>query len=216
MKEVVIITIQEKITLFASVLQGEKVVLNANNPKTKCTISSDGFNWLVDNEIVSTIENQKRKLEMVLTKCELVKELMEYIGLSTKDMFGQYNIMYSNIDDMILLTKEEFAKLTFIYMNHNYITIEQINKQAGTMRFDYFSLNSKILSHTFKSDRLSVKSLQILKENERPKTQNFYYDMLFDGIYEYSEMLKLEEECEKTVFLDEKILQKSKYQKYHL
>ena len=203
-------TISEKITLFTSVLEGQKVLRNADNPKTMCIISSDGLNWLVDGEIVSTIEYQKRKLEVVLAKCELAKELMNYVGLPIKNMFDQYNLIYSDIDNMILLTKETVSELIFIYMNNGDITIEQINKQTGTMRLDYFSINSNILSHNGRSGILSSKSLQILKNNKRSRTQNFYYDMLFDGISEYSEMLNFKSECEKLPFLNEKVFQKTK------
>lgn len=201
-------TINQKIELFHSVLQGKKVILNPNNPKTICTVSSDGINWLVDGRPTSTIESGNKALEFIITKGELAIELARYVGEDSENLFDEYQLIYDSLDGMILLTKKELSKLVFIYMASSYFVIEQIDETIGKMVFNRFWVELGELKHRSAVGRLSSKSLQIIKDEKRSMTQNIYYDMLFVGINSYEEMKCAGEECEKPNFTNAEVLVK--------
>lgn len=203
-------TINQNIELFHSVFQGKNVTINSNNPRTICTFSSDGINWLVNGTPTSTIEDRKKALEFIITKGELAVELARYVGEDLSSLFDEYQLVYDGLDGMILLTKNEASKIVFIYIISTSFAIEQIDKIEGKMTFNRFWVESDELKHRLAVGKLSSKSLQVIKKKSCSMTQNFYYDMFFTEMKSYSEMINAGNMCENPIFTDNAVLVKIK------
>jgi len=202
-------TINQRIELYNSIWQGKEVILNANNPKAMSIVSSDGTNCLIDGIPVCTTIHQKEQLDHIIEKCELAKEFAEHIGEDTTNMFDEYQLVYDSLDGMTLLSRIELSRIVFIYLTRSYSIVEQIDKNTGVMIYNRFWLDSGKMNHNSMRGILSSKSRQALREiKKRSITQNFYYDMLFDGMTSYSEMLNAGIPCETPNITRDAILKK--------
>lgn len=185
-------TITSIIDLYNSVFRGNSCFSNGY------IISSNGVQWLVDGRPVNTIENKKRELEIIVTRVELAKELLISIDEDINKMYGDYYLIFDS--NMVFLVKFSEDYLVIIHMteslDENNVMIEQIDVKNGTMKCHYFKqtfdeLNPK---QFYLEGDLSAKSKKLLflklKEQEISITQNFYYDMIFEGMASYHDLIQ--------------------------
>jgi len=180
-------TINQFINLYNSVLNGISVELYGH------TISSDGIYWLVDGKPIDTLKNKLENLNFVIDKCELSRELIEISGLDVSNMYNEYFIIFDSIDGMIMLVSNSELNLNFIYMVMDYVILEQIDKKENTMRYDLFNFEDQVVKHKTIMGKLLEKSIiEIIKMDKKEKiniTQNFFFDMLLEGMNNYSDFL---------------------------
>lgn len=71
-------------------------------------------------------------------------------------------------------------------------TVSQIDICFGTMRYDRFWLEHQELKHGFMAGTLSTKSQKLIAEklsdDDISITQNFFYDMYFEGMSSYIDL----------------------------
>jgi len=180
-------TINQFMNLYNSVLNGISVDLYGH------TISSDGINWIVDGEPTDTLENKLEILNVVIQKCELAKELIEISGLNVSNMYDEYFIIFDAIDRMIMLVSNSELKLNFIYMVSDSVVVEQIDKKDSMMKYELFNFDDRKVTHKIIIGKLSEKSIKNIMEMDKKEkisiTQNFFFDMLLEGMSTYSELL---------------------------
>lgn len=182
-------TINQFINLYNSVLNGKSVELYGHK------ISSDSNNWIVDGVPTDTLKNKKIMLNFIIEKCEIAKKIIKIMGLNESNMYNDYFIIFDSIDGMIMLVSNTKTKIQFIYMVSNSIIVEQINKKDRIMIYDLFNFDNQIVTHKTISGKLSEKSIRIIKQLDKKEqisiTQNFFYDMLLEGMKSYSDFFNV-------------------------
>lgn len=117
------------------------------------------------------------------------------MGLNESNMYNDYFIIFDSIDGMIILVSNTKTKIQFIYMVSNSIIVEQINKKDRIMIYDLFNFDNQIVTHKTISGKLSEKSIRIIKQLDKKEqisiTQNFFYDMLLEGMKSYSDFFNV-------------------------
>lgn len=174
--------ISQYIEMCTTVLNGGTVVYNGY------TTTSDGTNWIIDGRFVSPLEKERAYFDKVFQKCLLASCLLRCLGHFDSNMFDSYSIVHS-FDGMVLLVKNEGDFLTFVFMVCSYVAVEQIDKNNGTMKYDYFWRENNETKHGSLFGNLSLKSKDLLakklSEDHFSVTQNFYYDMYFEDMRDY-------------------------------
>lgn len=182
-------TINQFINLYNSVLNGKTVELYGHK------ISSDSNNWIVDGIPTDTLKNKLITLNSIIEKCEIAKRIIKIVGLNESNMYNDYFIIFDSIDGMIMLVSNTKTKIQFIYIVSNSIIVEQINKKDSIMIYDLFNFDNQIVTHKTISGKLSEKSIRIIKQLDKKEqisiTQNFFYDMLLEGMKSYSDFFNV-------------------------
>lgn len=180
-------TINQFIYLYNSVLNGISIDLFGH------TISSDGINWTVDGIPVDTLKNKLSTLNFVIKKCELAKELIEKSGLDGSKLYDEYFIVLDTLDGMMMLVSDRKSQLTFVYMVSTSVVIEKIDKEDFTMQYELFNFEGNVINRKKITGKLSKKSIKKITDMDKKGkiniTQNFFYDMLLEGMTTYSDLL---------------------------
>ena len=180
-------TINQFINLYNSVLNGVSTELYGH------IISSDGINWIVDGRPTDTLKNKLDILNFVIEKCELAREFIKISGFDESNMYDEYFIILDSIDGMIMLVSNIGLNLNFIYMVSTSVVVEQINKKDGIMRCEMFNFDGQFVKQKTLIGKLSKKSITNIIDMDRKEnmniTQNFFYDMLFEGMSTYNDLI---------------------------
>lgn len=185
-------TINEICETYKTIFEGKKVLING------FSFSTDGINWLVDNEPIDTLENKKEEFLKLNDKIKILKNCAKQIGINTKQIESYY-LKHDDIDDMILLVYNEKDILNIIYLKSLYAVFEQIDKQSGMMDYNLFNIeNSEILitTHRYKLSLKSLKLIEGLNELKEFKfSQNQFYDILPENFNDFSELISPDLSC---------------------
>lgn len=184
-------TISEVIRLYDSVFREKKDELQSH------TISSDGTEWIVEGCPLDTIENKKRYLNAFIEKMILIKDLLDFIGEDSSRMFDEYALLIDK--NMVFLAKKTQQKIILIHHIESIVEksamIEQIDIGKCSMvchyfrrRFDEFERAQFYLEGSLSEKSKKLIDAQVIKPDIRV-TQNFYYDMLFEGMKCYHDLI---------------------------
>lgn len=180
-------TINQLLNLYKLVLSGETVEYAGS------IISSDGTFWFIDGRPVDSIDNKLKIFDYIIEKCEIVKRIVEVLGLSIADFYNNYCIVFDSLDNMILLVLNNKDYLNLIYVVSNLVTVEVIDKVNGFMKYDLFDFKNQIVKRKTMNGVLSDFSIKRIREldniNNRTITQNFYYDIYFNGMSSYDDLV---------------------------
>lgn len=185
-------TISTTITLYNSVLNG-KICLSQNH-----LIFSSGVLWIVDGRFTDTIENKKGELDFIITNVELAKSLLICIGEDVGKMYEEYYLIRDG--NMFFLVKKDKDLLVLIHITESIVEtsamLEQIDTKKGTIKCHYFKQRFDEIEPKmfYLQDNLSTKSKKLivhkLKQQEFSITQNFFYDMLTEGMTNYHDLMQ--------------------------
>jgi hypothetical protein len=176
-----------------------KIVLNGGSYLSRdYLITSDGSHWIVDGHPVDTIENKKMKLNDIVLNVNLARELLSFIGEDVSQMFDEYCLIHDC--NMFFLFKEIEDNVVLIHITESIVErnvmIEQINTLKGYMKCHYFRqmFNESKANVFYLEGYLSAKSKHLievkLKKKEISLTQNFFYNMMFDSMTSYNDLIQ--------------------------
>ena len=189
-------TITSNINLYNSVFNGETCTSNGY------VISSDGIDWIVDGIHIDTLENKRKYLETLLKKVEFVKPLLAEAGEDTSQINDEFcaTFSYDSSTSSLLLVRLSQESLVFVDFSDTLpetnAMIEQIDIKKGIMRCHYFrqAFNEAKPKRFLLEGTLSAKSKEMidleLKGHYIPMTYNFYYDMLFEGMTSFRDLVQ--------------------------
>ena len=173
-------TISEKLKLYKSVLSG-KTFTRPNGD----TFSSDGVYWIVNGFPVCPLDKQKRVLDIIVEKCELMKNILNILGEETVLMYDEYYIVFDSLDGMTLLINNSDSQIKFVYTVSSKVEVKVIDKASSYMVYHYFEVDPNEIKHSVMDGFLSLKAKRMLDDIRGDNIdidQNFYYEMLLEGI----------------------------------